>query len=179
MALENTLTIVNDTLHPVQPVTMTIGDEFQGLFADLADAVTASFRIGFELGDMVGIRVGIGWGELALTTERPPFGQDGPCWWRAREAIEAVEKSESSNSVPRTIRTLARTGGDDEALLNAYLVARDHIVAGWDDTDRAIARLILSGATQAEAAERVGLSQSSVSRRIQGHGVLAVLRYQL
>lgn len=178
LALETSLASVNAAHSPVQPLTMTIGDEFQGLFAHLGDAVDASLMIRLALAKSIEIRIGIGWGELDLVSETPPFGQDGPCWWRAREAIGSVERAESSNAVPRTTRTLARTGDDTETLVNAYLAGRDHIVSGWDETDVSVARLFSDGWSQARIAETVGLSQSSVSRRLQNHGILAILKFK-
>lgn len=176
--LEAALDAVNGIHEPVQALAMTIGDEFQGLFATMEDAVDVTLRLRLALMGDVETRCGLGWGELELVTERPPFGQDGPCWWRAREAIGAVERSESSNAVPRTIRTLVRTGDETEAMLNSYLVGRDHIISGWDETDYTVASLFTEGWSQARIADDVGLSQSSVSRRLQGHGILAVLKFR-
>jgi len=89
-----------------------------------------------------------------------------------------VKKSESSNSVPRSVRTLVRTGDSSDELINAYLVARDHITAGWDEVDVEIAHLFGGGVNQTTISEQVGLSQSSVSRRLQNHGILTVLQYE-
>jgi hypothetical protein len=89
-----------------------------------------------------------------------------------------VKKSESSNSVPRSVRTLVRTGDSSDELINAYLVARDHIAAGWDEVDVEIAHLFGDGVNQTKISEQVGLSQSSVSRRLQNHGILTVLQFE-
>lgn len=168
----------NSVAQPVQPLRMTIGDEFQGLFPDVPAAISASLQIRLRLRPTVDVRIGIGWGALDLVPQDPPFGQDGPCWWRAREAIEEVKKSESSNAVPRSVRTLVKTGDGGDVLFNAYLVSRDHITAGWNELDLEIARLYLEGMNQTAISEAVGLSQSSVSRRLQNHGILAVLGYE-
>lgn len=176
--LESTMAIVNEAMAPIQPLMMTIGDEFQGLFDDVAAAMRASLRIRIGIRNRVDVRIGIGWGGLELVSEHPPFGQDGPCWWRARAAIGGVKRSESSNSVPRTVGTLARTDDGRESLLNSYLAARDHIVTGWDETDLEIAARMTHGVSQTAIAAEIGLSQSSVSRRMQKHGILSVLSYE-
>ncbi len=162
----------------VQPLRMTIGDEFQGLFDDVVEAISATLQIRLYLQPTVDVRIGIGWGTLDMVPKEPPFGQDGPCWWRARDAIDEVKKSESSNAVPRSARTLVKTGDSSEELFNAYLVTRDHITASWDEVDFEIARLHISGTNQTGISKQVGLSQSSVSRRLQNHGILAVLGYR-
>jgi hypothetical protein len=171
--------IRGNTVAPaVQPLRMTIGDEFQGLFEDVQSAVSATLEIRLALLPSVDVRIGIGWGTLDMVPKDPPFGQDGPCWWRAREAIDEVKESESSNAVPRSIRTLVKTGDGDEELFNAYLVSRDHITEAWDEVDFEIARLHIEGTNQTEISRQVGLSQSSVSRRLQNHGILVVLGYR-
>jgi hypothetical protein len=73
---------------------------------------------------------------------------------------------------------LVKTGDASEGLLNAYLVSRDHITAAWDEIDFEIARLHIEGTNQTGISKQVGLSQSSVSRRLQNHGILAVLGYR-
>jgi hypothetical protein len=176
--LDDAMSRGNAAGQPVQPLRMTIGDEFQGLFGNVAEAISASLQIRMTLRPTVDVRIGIGWGTLDLVPQDPPFGQDGPCWWRAREAIEEVKKSESSNSVPRSVRTLVRTGESSDELINAYLVSRDHITAGWDEVDVEIARLFRDGVNQTKISEQVGLSQSSVSRRLQSHGILTVLQFE-
>jgi hypothetical protein len=176
--LDDAMSQGNAAGQPVQPLRMTIGDEFQGLFGSIPEAVSASLQIRLMLRPTVDVRIGIGWGPLDLVPQEPPFGQDGPCWWRAREAIEEVKRSESSNSVPRSVRTLVRTGDSSDELINAYLVSRDHITAGWDEVDVEIAHLFRDGVNQTRISEQVGLSQSSVSRRLQNHGILTVLQYE-
>lgn len=175
--LEDAMSRGNAAGQAVQPLRMTIGDEFQGLFGSVLEAISASLQIRMTLRPTVDVRIGIGWGPLDLVPQDPPFGQDGPCWWRAREAIEEVKKSESSNSVPRSVRTLVRTGDGTDDLINAYLVSRDHITAGWDEVDVQIAYLFREGVNQTKISEQVGLSQSSVSRRLQNHGILTVLQF--
>lgn len=162
----------------LQSMTMTVGDEFQGLYRDLGDALAVALRLRLELMPAIDVRVGIGWGELTLVPADPPFGQDGPCWWRAREAIDAVKRGESSNSVPNSVRTLCRTGTDADELLNGYLGLRDHIVSGFDEVDALLGVMRIDGRSQVEMAGAVGLSQSAVSRRLENHGISTVVTGQ-
>lgn len=176
--LQKAMDRANEAVSPIQQLTMTVGDEFQGMYSSLAAATQAALRIRLNLWPKVDVRIGIGWGELTLEPSNPPFGQDGPCWWRAREAIEEVKAAEQSNSVPRTIRTRCRSGSNSDSLINAYLSTRDQVLAGFDEVDARIANLRLDGLSQKEIADEVDLTQSSISRRLQSHGILSVLNTQ-
>ncbi len=166
---------LNDSGRALQPLTMTVGDEFQGLYGDLSAAFETALHLRLLLLPSVDVRVGIGWGELTLVPADPPFGQDGPAWWRAREAVDAVKRGESSNSVPKSVRTLCRTGGEADDLLNGYLGLRDHVVSGFDSIDVSLAVMKFAGRSQTEMAREVGLSQSAVSRRLENHGISTVI----
>jgi hypothetical protein len=127
--------------------------------------------------DDLEFRAGIGWGEaMILDSSRAPFGQDGPCWWRAREALEEVVRAERSNQEPVSLRTACRTGQRHEGLINAMLVLRDQLLSEIDRADATILTSLLKEGTQLEAAEILSLNQSSVSRRMQAHGLAAFLR---
>ena len=175
--LDKALAVVNAAMATVQPLTPTLGDEFQGMFGRIEDAIEASFRLRVELVGKVDVRIGIGWGTLRTQDEgRTPFGQDGPCWWRARDALEELARTERSNQEPTSLRTVCRTGNAQEQLYNAILVLRDQTLSGIDEADATILKLVMSGASQQEAAARLGINKSSVSRRMQSHGLAALLR---
>ena len=173
--MESALGEVNRSTDPVQPLTMTVGDEFQGLFVDVAASVDAVLRIQMHVGPEADFRTGIGWGELTLQSEGSPLRQDGPCWWRAREAIDEVRRLQHSNSAPRSTRTRVISGEGADSLWNGFLSVRDHIVSTWDEVDMRLAEMAMNGEQQVEMASVVGLAQSSVSRRLQNHGILAVV----
>ena len=175
--LDKALAEVNRVMKPVQALTPTLGDEFQGMYETVPEAMEACFRLRLEVVDQIELRIGIGWG--ALRTQDPsrtPFGQDGPCWWRAREALDELARTERSNREPNSLRTVCRTGSAQESMFNAILVLRDQVLAGMDKDDATILRLLIGGATQQEAAARLGVNKSSVSRRVQNHGLAALLR---
>lgn len=175
--LEEALRRVNTALDPEQPLTATIGDEFQGLFQSVEEAIEATFRLRILLVDNLDFRAGIGWGELAIVDPaRTPLGQDGPCWWRAREALELVARTEQSNQAPTSLRTACCGDRDEERHMNSMLVLRDQVLAGIDGSDAIIIQALLDGHTQLAAAETLGVNQSSVSRRMQAHGLAALLR---
>ena len=175
--LDKALAAVNEGMAAVQPLTPTLGDEFQAMFGRVEDAIEASFRLRVELVGKVDVRIGIGWGTLRTQDQsRTPFGQDGPCWWRARDALEELARTERSNQEPNSLRTVCRTGTAQEPAYNAILVLRDQILAGIDEPDATILKLLIGGASQQEAAFQLKLNKSSISRRMQNHGLAALLR---
>ena len=175
--LDRALAAVNEAMVPVQPLTPTLGDEFQGMYGRVEDAIEASLRLRVELVGSVDVRIGIGWGTLRTQdVSRTPFGQDGPCWWRARDALQELARTERSNQEPNSLRTVCRTGNAQEPSYNAILVLRDQILSGIDEGDATILKLLIAGSSQLEAASRLGVNKSSVSRRMQSHGLSALLR---
>lgn len=175
--LDQALATINESMNPIQQMTPTIGDEFQGMFGTIEEAIEASFRLRVELMTKVEVRIGIGWGTLRTQDpRRTPFGQDGPCWWRAREALQELARTERSNQEPHSLRTVCRIGSRQEVAYNAVLVLRDQLLSAIDDHDATILRMLIGGASQQDAAEHLGLNKSSISRRMQSHGLAAILR---
>jgi hypothetical protein len=150
----------------------TIGDEFQVRYPTVDEAIEASLQLHLRSAGLTRLRIGIGWGELlAEDPARKPFGEDGPCWWRARDAIEAVERSGRGAQRATAIKTETTL----DTLLNDYLLLRDTLIFGFDDSDARIALGLLSGRTQSDLAGELGINKSSVSRRANGHGILALV----
>jgi len=151
-------------------LTMTVGDEFQGRYPDLETALAASMRLHLGLIGPARLRIGIGQGPLSFETDSgSPLGQDGPVWWRARDAIESVEAGGDQ------VRTKVHTDTVWDGVINAYLLLRDTLLGRLDEADGVIGLGLLDGFTQKELANRLGLNQSSVSRRVNGHGLAALV----
>lgn len=141
-------------------LTVTLGDEFQGRYDSLEVALAGAWDLHLGMIGWAALRIGIGWGEILVEGEEgSPFGQDGPAWWRARDAIERVDASHPARTL-----VVTETGWDD--MLNAYLTLRDVHLQDLDQADAAILASLATGETQRAAAERLGLHESSVSRRI-------------
>lgn len=151
-----------------QRLAVTLGDEFQGRFAGMEQALAAAWRLHLGTIGIARLRIGIGWGEILVEPEHEsPFGQDGPAWWRARDAIERVDASHPARTL-----VVTETGWDD--LMNSYLTLRDAHLDELDEADAAILEAMAAGQTQRAVAEKLGLHESSVSRRVSRHH-LAVL----
>jgi hypothetical protein len=179
--VEAALALANERTAPVQPLLATIGDEFQGLFRDLVSALEATLVVRLALVGEVDVRFGIGSGELfAFDPADAPFGQDGPAWWAAREAVDAVRETEQRQERPRGLRTRWIDAGDAGssavASVNAFVVCRDELVAAMDPRDAATMLGLLVDEPLTRIAARQGVSVSAISQRAIRGGLYAIRR---
>lgn len=158
--------------HPVvDPAVITLGDEFQGVYATLGDALTAAFHIraGLRPHD---VRFGLGRGDIqALDSERGIH--DGPAYWAARDAIVEAERL-AGKAALRGTRTAYRSPEGEPALvtaLNAALTALDHILGSLSPVSWRILGGRLEGLTQQNIAAREGITPSAVSQRVRSDGI--------
>jgi hypothetical protein len=156
----------------VDPVRITVGDEFQGRLESVGAAVHASLLLRLDLLPRADLRFGVGWGSVTVLDEDGT--QDGPGWWAAREAIQWVAKTQGQAALGQ-VRTAYRLGegsaGPGEAAVNAAMQCRDHLVGSLDDRSRRILGGLLSGAKQADIAQAEGISASAVSQRVRRDGL--------
>lgn len=174
---ERALDDVNALFDPPTPMRMQVGDEYQGVFATLGDALSASLLVRLALHPDGDIRHGIGRGEIEVLGTSPRV-EDGPGWWAARAAVERVEQSEA-RAATRTLRT-AYVADDsatstDEDVVNASLLLRDELVTGLSDRSVSVLRGLLAGTTQRDLAEELGISPSAVSQRVRADGLGTIL----
>lgn len=184
-ATRDTLTRINKLLRPVQALEPTLGDEFQGAFASVPDAIEASLVLRLELlsaRDGSDSRYGIGWGEIQVfDRSRALISQDGPGWWAARSAIERA-KEQARWSRAETGRTCfvsrLADGGSWSASMDAFLLMRDATVERMTDRQHRLLLGIVNGRTQEQIAKREGITQSAVSQSLHHCGALAIVSAQ-
>ncbi|WP_107766816.1 SatD family protein [Nocardioides terrigena] len=170
---------VNTELRPPTPVRMQVGDEYQGVFASLGDALHASLTVRLAMLPGADVRHGIGRGSIEVLSEEPRV-EDGPGWWAARAAIGRVEDAERRPG-ERSLRTAyvaahdAAVPGSEEAAVNAALVLRDHLVGGLSERSLSVLRGLLVGESQRDLAEALGISPSAVSQRVRADGLAAII----
>lgn len=171
----------NAELAPLTPLRITVGDEYQGVFATVGEALHAALWLRLHFREAADLRHGVGWGPVALLAEEPRV-EDGPGWWAAREAVEAV-RSEAGRPVLRFARTAYRRAADvpgpDPAAVNAALLCRDQMVGSLATRGggRSMRLLVgmLAGRHQNELARDEGISASAVSQRVRNDGLGALL----
>ena len=190
-AVEKALVTVNAAVPAVTELRITVGDEFQGAYATLGAAIEAALRVRLELLPGADVRVGIGRGPVQLLDAERGI-EDGPGWWAARAAIEAVEQA-AGRPATRHLRTAYHPapevaapdapggpdvpgGGGGADAVNAALLCRDHLVGSLSHRSvRLLRGLMDPHTTQSELATLEGISASAVSQRVRADGIGAVL----
>lgn len=157
--INEALNRVNGAVETAQPLEPTVGDEVQGGFTTISDATFATLLINLELSPDIKLRFGLGHGDVTVHDgDRRPLLQDGPGWWTAREAIGRLKGRDGTWYV----------GQPDEepssALINAFLLARDALVARLSDRQHRMLLLSLQGRSQREIATAEKISESAVSQ---------------
>ncbi len=180
--------ILDDTIAHVEtdlplaatPLRPTVGDEQQGVYDDLADALVSLLMIQLRLPDGIAFRFGIGVGEVRAVESVHGELADGPGWYAARAAIDTVHAREG-RAVPRTRSWIVGAPGQDEvmestiAASNAYLLVRDELVGAMSERVRRLTYGRLIGRSQHELAADEGVSQPSVSKALRTAGAAAIL----
>lgn len=175
--LQEVLAEVNRAFAPTTPLRFTVGDEFQGGFATVGQALQASLRLRLGMRPEHDVRHGLGWGEVTVLQEDPRV-EDGPGWWAARDAIHRVQEAQEhpGSRFRRTAFTAATEGdGPDHELVEAALLMRDAAVGSLSERSTSVLRGLLAGRTQRELAEALGVSASAVSQRVRGDGLAALV----
>lgn len=174
---------VNERTSPVQPLDLTVGDEFQGVYADLGQALDAALFVQLRLLGKVELRIGCGWGEISrFDPESAPMAQSGSAWWVAREALEEVIDLSSKKLWPRTLRTRFRRDSEEgetnatEQLVNSFLLCRDDLLASLDEKDGRIALGLFFDERQEELAKELEISQPAVAKRLTEKGLSTLYR---
>lgn len=176
---------VNGLVQAVEELGATIGDEFQGVYADLPTALRATLLAQLSLPTNVECRFGIGAGDLRVIGQGKAGNiQDGPAWWSARAAVNIARTHQYSKL--RFVRTWYETdrhekdpspadGASITSYVNAYLLSRDHLISEMKPRERRLFLGHLLGTTQAQLAEIEGITQSAVSQNLRRSGALALL----
>lgn len=164
--LDESLTLANERAGPalLQPLTITVGDEFQGAFAALGPLLDAALFLRLQFTPAGELRFGLGHGEIRFDPEIQPLGQTGSAWYRARAAIDSIKEAEHRKNAFR--RSAFR--GDDgplDGLVNAYLILQDRVLTDMDGRDMQIALGLLRNEPQAGIAAAIGIDPAAVTRR--------------
>ena len=156
---------------------LTVGDEYQGAFPTAGHAIRATLALRLALLPGADVRHGIGLGPVR-TLDAGTRIEDGPGWWAARQAIDAVRAAEARPAT-RSSRTAYRRAdgqqGPDPALVDAALLGRDEVVGRLSARGLSVLRGLMAGRTQREIAEAEGVSTSAVSQRVRHDGLGIVL----
>lgn len=168
--------------HPLAelPLRPTVGDEQQGVYRTLDDALAALLLLQLALPQGIEFRFGVGIGAIRAIESEHRELSDGPGWWAARDAIEQVH-ARQQRAVP-TARTWIVGAPEQTEVMdtvirasNAYLIARDEIVARMTERERRLAYGRIDGVSQADLARQEGITQPSVSKSLRSSGAAALI----
>ena len=179
--IQSALEQINFSYHAliVSKLTLTIGDEFQSLLKPQVGTLKMLDELEMKLSDYP-FRLGIGYGDISTAIDRErSIGADGEAYWLAREAIGYVH----DNSQGGKIRThVSGFGQHNDRLLNTLFEVSDLMKHGWTklqgDTFALMLRqgIYLPDFDQKGFAQKIGVSQSSLSKRLSAGNIKLYLK---
>lgn len=179
-ALETALADTNARVDHIEPLEITVGDEFQGIYSTLGAALEAALRTRVALLPTAESRYGLGRG--ATTTLDAARGiKDGPAWWAAREAILDVEKRAERAALEHVHTAYGLAEGEEgesatALAVEAALQCQDHMVGSLSERSGRLLKGLLDGMTQRDLATAEDISPSAVSQRVRADGLAVILR---
>ncbi|GAB3619643.1 hypothetical protein GCM10027417_09030 [Glutamicibacter endophyticus] len=144
----------NSTVSHIRPFQRTAGDEVQAVLDNSLEAVRLAVMLAAS-GDW---SVGLGYGSVEEPLPSETRAGRGLAFEYARDAVERAKHSSGHLAV-------AGETGESERL-EAELQLLSNIVAKRRSTAWEAGTLLDQGYTQAEAAEKLGISQQAVSSRV-------------
>ncbi|MGM0574115.1 MAG: SatD family protein [Myxococcota bacterium] len=142
---------------------LTLGDEFQGLFDPGPDGARLLVRTLTEVTEDClpgAVRFGVGVGPLSTELRHEALGMDGPCFHRARKALEIA-------SARKQACRLVEEGSSGEAVWSLLATVTLRRQAGWSDAQRKAVHLRRRLDTGKAVAEALGIGPSAVSMRLR------------
>jgi hypothetical protein len=155
--------------------SFTVGDEFQGTYPRVGDALDAALSVRLAVAPGIDVRFGIGWGDVTVLDADTGI-QDGPGWWAARDAIEWTASAQRQPGLA-LVRTSFRSRGEgpdagpNADAVNAALLCRDHLLGSLDERSLRLVGGLLDNRTKKELAAMEGISASAVSQRAGRDGL--------
>ena len=164
----------NAEVPALDQLRVTVGDEMQGVYATLGEALAASFTLRNRLVGHVDVRFGVGVGEVRIVDAERGI-QDGSAWALAREAIDAVEQ-QSREPGWRGLRTAVRdeTSSANPLVEPAVQLVDAHLAA-LGAGPRASFTALYEGLDNRQAAARLGISPSANSQRVTNNELRPLL----
>jgi DNA-binding CsgD family transcriptional regulator len=179
-AVEAALADTNARVPSVEPLEVTVGDEFQAVYPHLGAALEAALRTRVALQPETETRYGIGRGATTTLDEARGI-KDGPGWWAARRAIVEVEEQAERGAMQHVHTAYRLADGEPDPggtalAVEAALQCQDHLVGSLSERSARLLRGLLEGMTQRELAAAEGISPSAVSQRVRADGLAVVVR---
>jgi hypothetical protein len=138
------------------------GDSFQILLetGGLKEALKVKYLLKFKTG--LSVRISIGIGTVTVLEERLS-NSDGPAFWLSGQGLDAMKEAGTLNAIH-----LQDQKQQDE--WNIYGVTLDYLEEQLTENQAEVLYWMLMNKTQQEMAKEIGITQSSVNRRIKATG---------
>lgn len=158
--------------------TLTIGDEFQALLK--VDGKLMQLLDSLYIQIPADFRLGLGYGEI--TTKIDPslsIGADGEAFWKARDAIKYVY----TNNYNGRSNILFKSHNEGlDSTINSLFTLTESLKFQWTDLQKeTFAKMLEEGIysesfNQQEFASKLGISESSLSKRLTASNIKIYLR---
>ena len=158
--------------------TLTIGDEFQALLK--VDGKLMQLLDSLYIQIPADFRLGLGYGEI--TTKIDPslsIGADGEAFWKARDAIKYVY----TNNYNGRCNILFKSHNEGlDSTINSLFILTESLKFQWTDLQKeTFAKMLEEGIysesfNQQEFASKLGISESSLSKRLTASNIKIYLR---
>jgi hypothetical protein len=156
----------------LSPYTITLGDEFQALYANadrlFADLVTILAHV-----HPLRLRLALGVGEITTAiNDEHAIGMDGPAFHAAREVMDQLKPHDDT-----LVQTSVHQPGNGAAvdLLNRALSVVAELTRTWKQNTWAITRDEMAGKTVEETADKLSITTRAVYKNMRTNGVRSVI----
>lgn len=162
----------------VSNLTLTLGDEFQGLFKDIESVLLVMDEIDLVLSlNGINVRFGVGYG--AIATDINPdmsIGADGEAYWFARDAITHIKKYHFSQRANERIKL---EDENDTEFYNSIMQVQNALRSSWILSQKELALTVIKSSgyepIQYDAIrKKLNLSNQSLSNRV---GAASITQY--
>ena len=157
----------------VSKITVTTGDEFQGLINDLSIVIDIITYLRLNL-KSVEFRYGVGIGSLITDVDKNiAIGSDGPAYYMARDAINSVKKSENSNKKAKTdIMIYSEEPLKDLPYINLLLKNNYYLYTRMSARQREIVNYFIlnNDKKEKDTSDELKVSQQSINKSLHSAG---------
>lgn len=164
--LQQRLDDANRTFRPhlISRLTITLGDEYQGVFRTPQRALMAAFDIAEALSP-IRLHHGLGIGGLSTPIDaKNPGRMDGPCFHHARAALQQSRRQKSW-------LTVSGISQPEDELVSSTLGLWGRVRESWTGRQREVVQAVQATEDQRKAAHDLHVSPPTVTR------VLKAARY--
>lgn len=144
------------------PLTVTLGDEFQGVYSDASTILPDTWSVLAAL-HPVKVRFSVGIGGIVTSINRQQaIGMDGPAFHQARQGIEKLKEKGYLYSVTRAVNKKSENAGAVTDLINHSMKMFSNELKRWKKVRLQILISLLAGESVKSIAGKLNISEAAV-----------------